>query len=326
MGFELRLDTLPAKLVAAIESNLGPTDTLAFLSKSVETANNLAQSWSITIEEVLTGGVMSLCVRGSDLAGNQVVLKVPANKESGHCEIAALRSWSEGAPKLIAHDEETAAFLMEFIQSIDAIIDADELFRLADRLHQNVPETDYEFPNLSVIIDIRIQWAEERFSMERYSEHCKDLETAKSIIKQLLNSTTEVALLHGDLQRKNLLVSSDGLHAIDPLACIGDPVFDSAFWLALVHHDRPLKDILFQYSEGRSAEEYQRFFCWVWALSVIENRPWEEFGTEERQQFIDEFRDSVIEEARLLEFRVATDLDSKLQLSLELTGENFSQF
>lgn len=307
MEFELRVATLPPSLVEAIESNLGATGARVFLSESVETANRLCELWNIHLEEVLTGGVMSLCVRGADLTGNQVVLKVPADKELGRCEIAALGSWSEGVPRLIADDETTASFLMEYIRSVDAKIEEDAVFGLADRLHEHAPTSNYDFPNLSVILDTRIEWAEDRFSVDQYSEHRKDLETAKRIIKDLLDSTTENVLLHGDLQRKNLLIATDGLHAIDPLACIGDSVFDSAFWLGLVHHDKPLKDILFRYAEDRSAEEYRRFFCWVWALSVIENRPWEQFGTIERQEFIDEFRDSVVEESGHLNFRIAAD-------------------
>jgi streptomycin 6-kinase len=40
-------------------------------------------------------------------------------------------------------------------------------------------------------------------------------------------------VLHGDLETKNILVCHKrGLAAIDPLACVGDPAYDAAYWAA----------------------------------------------------------------------------------------------
>jgi streptomycin 6-kinase len=47
----------------------------------------------------------------------------------------------------------------------------------------------------------------------------------------LARSAPETALLHGDLHPGNVLVSEDGLVAIDPRPCAGDPAYDAADWV-----------------------------------------------------------------------------------------------
>lgn len=300
MDFELRLDTLPLMLVTAIESNLGKEKASLFLSLSVESANRHAKGWGVTFQEILIGGMFSLCIRGVDSSGKAVVMKVPASVDLGRSETAALSSWREGTPRLLKVDPVTSVFLMEYIPTAEGMIEALEVFNLADSLHSHPPILDFDFPDLRMIVDMRIEWAEERFAIQRYSHYQADLDTAKHIVQRLFETTSETALLHGDFQRKNLLVSPFGLRTLDPFACIGDPVFDSAFWLGLVHHDAPLADLLKLYAVNRSEEEVRRFLCWTWAMSVIENRPYEEFGTIERAEFIYNFRDAAIFESGLL--------------------------
>lgn len=301
MVFEVRVQTLPREFVTAVEDNLGKDNAHNWLIHAVEDANRLAWEWRIAPDGVLTGGVLSLCVLCTDRSNAKVVIKIPADTESGRSEIAALSSWKMGTtPRLLQVDEKSSAFLIEYISAVDNPIEAHDVFNLADSLHKNSANLDFKFPNLKTILDIRVDWAEERFLNPKYSHWQSDLAIAKRIIQRLLETTSETVLLHGDLQRKNLIVSPDGLRAIDPFACIGDSVFDSAFWLGLVHHDAPLLDILKRYSVGRSTEEYRRFLCWTWVVSVVENRPYEQLGTLERAEFISELRELVASESELL--------------------------
>lgn len=300
MAFELQIDTLPIQFVEAVEANLGRVKAQEFFKQSIDIANRYAVGWDVVFKEVLTGGVLSLCVRGVDSAGRQVVMKVPQDSESGRREIDALRMWKDGVPRILRMNVDSTAFLMKFITSIDAPIEANEVFSLADSLHRVVIGLDFNFPDLRSVVDMRIGWAEERFSSDEYSHFRSDLALAKQVIRWLLETTSVTVLLHGDFQRKNLITSPDGLRALDPLACIGDPVFDSAFWLGLVHHDAPLQEILNIYAVNRSESEFRRFLCWTWAMSVVENRPYEELGTIERARFISELRDKVVLESRYL--------------------------
>lgn len=300
MMFELQIDTLPTHFVEAVEANLGPLKAQEFFQQSIGIANKYAAAWDVELKEVLTGGVLSLCVRGVDSAGRRVVIKVPRDCESGRREIDALRMWKDGVPRLRRMNVDSSAFLMDFIPSSDALIEAHEVFDLADSLHRVVIGLDFNFPSLREVLDMRIGWAEDRFSVKEYAHLRVDFDFAKQIIHLLLDTASKNVLLHGDFQRKNLIVSPNGLRTLDPLPCIGDPVFDSAFWLALVHHDAPLREILNQYAVDRTESEFRRFLCWTWAMSVVEKRPYEELGSIERACFISEVRDEVLVQLRSL--------------------------
>lgn len=300
MAFELQVDTLPAQFVEAVEANLGISEAGEFLQKAVDIANKHAAAWDIELKEVLTGGVLSLCVLGVDSSGRRVVMKVPRDCETGCREIDALRMWKDGVPRLRRMNVDSSAFLMDFIPSSDAPIEANEVFILADSLHRVSIGLDFNFPSLRNVLEMRMGWAEERFSVKEYSHLTSDLDLARHVIYWLLKTTSATVLLHGDFQRKNLIVSPNGLRTLDPLPCIGDPVFDSAFWLGLVHHDAPLREILDLYSVNRSESESRRFLCWTWAMSVVENRPYENLGTIERASFISELRDEVSVQLRRL--------------------------
>lgn len=300
MVFELQADTLPAQFVEAVEANLGISEAGAFLQKAVDIANKHAAAWDVELKEVLTGGVLSLCVLGIDSSGRRVVMKVPRDCETGCREIDALRMWKDGVPRLRRMNVDSSAFLMEYVPSSNRRIEANEVFALADSLHRVAIGLDFNFPSLRSVLEMRIGWAEERFSVSEYAHLKSDLELARHVIYWLHKTTSGTVLLHGDFQRKNFIVSPDGLRTLDPLPCIGDPVFDSAFWLGLVQHDAPLQEILKLYAVGRSDEEFRRFLCWTWAMSVVENRPYENLGTIERAKFISELRDRVQSELRQL--------------------------
>lgn len=291
MPFSVQYETLPEELVIAVEANLGKLAGREWLIFASASANEYSEAWSVSLDTVLTGGALSLCVAGTDAMGNRVVMKIPSDIESGRKEIAALSAWNGlGCPKVVETDARSSVFLMEYLPSAVETIKADDLFILAQALHENIPFSQSDFPDLKENVEMRVNWAVERFSALEFSMHRPDLAIAAQICQKLMDTTRVRTLLHGDFQRKNLLMTPRGLRTLDPYPCFGDPIFDAAFWLALDYHDHPIGDVLYQYPAALESVEFQRFLCWTWAISVIENRPYQKRGAEERQAFIERFR------------------------------------
>ena len=294
-------EPLQPNLLPAIESALGPLKSRDWLLAATAAAYGRAASWGITLNEVLTGGALSLCLAGTDNSGNRVVLKVPSSPAAGRLEIAALRIWDGlDCPAVLAADMTGAAFLMDFLPGSGAAIRAGDVFDLARSLHSRAVPAAPGFPSLAENVAMRLGWAEERFSRPGFEHHLPDLQSARRITGQLLDTAPQPVLLHGDFQRKNLIPTASGLKTMDPHPCTGDPLFDSAFWLALVDHDEPLEEIL-QRFPARNEKESGRFLAWVWALSVIENRPLTDRGARERSEFIDVFRGQAAKASERLE-------------------------
>ena len=285
---------LPPQLVSAIEFNLGATRAKNWLKTAAESANKHAAGWGVSLETVLVGGALSLCVLGRNEAGRQVVMKIPSDVETGRNEIEALTAWhGVGAPRVIDSDPENSVFLMEYLVEDNRRIFSSNVFELADTLHSEDRLHNFILPGLDANVEMRIEWAEERFSDPVYAHLRSDLKVAKFIARRLLATSGEKVLLHGDFQRKNLVSTAEGLRTLDPHACIGEGVFDAAFWLGLVHHDRPIVEILNSYSADKASIDFYRFCCWTWVISVIENRPYQLPGAKERQHFIESFHSAV---------------------------------
>lgn len=283
-------ELLQPNLWPAIETAMGAIKSRDWLLAATAAAYECADAWGVLLDGVLTGGALSLCLSGTGPTGNRVVLKMASSPAAGQLEIAALRAW-EGlhCPVVLAEDSTGTAFLMDFLVSTGAAIEPEEVFELARSLHARRPPSGAGFTTLAENVAMRLGWAAERFSHPGFEHNLPDLEAARRIAGILLETAPRAVLLHGDLQRKNLLMTERGLKMMDPHPCLGDPTFDSAFWLALVDHDQPLEDILAVYpATGRV--EADRFLAWAWALSVIENRPLTDRGSRERSEFINTFR------------------------------------
>lgn len=301
MSLTITSDTLPSELVEAIEDNLGKAEAKEWLIYASASANQHAEEWNISLDTVLTGGALSLCIAGQDDTGTRVVMKVPADIATGRQEIAALSVWGgHGCPTVIRVDEMTSVFLMEYLPFLPGSINAVDVFELAQELQGHASTPEFPFPDLSENVEMRIGWAEERFADLEYVFLRPDLLLAVGIYRRLLETGTGRSLLHGDFQRKNLLPTSAGLRTLDPHPCVGEPIFDSAFWLGVGYHDQPIETILSQYPAPIDSMEYMRFLCWVWVISVIENRPYQRQGADERQDFISRFRAAAMEAAELL--------------------------
>lgn len=218
----------------------------------------IAASGRIDVE-ALTGGVSSDIVRIRLASGEQCCakralpkLKVASNwqapLERNHYEVAWLRragSIVPGvAPKVFGEDREHGIALLEYLPADDFVLWKSELLaRRADprvaaavadalgRIHAATLFDDgvaREFPTDHLIDALRLD-PYLRFTAGRHPA------LAESILAVLATTaTTRMALVHGDVSPKNILVSRHDGHPVlldAECAWFGDPAFDGAFCL-----------------------------------------------------------------------------------------------
>ncbi|WP_421761858.1 phosphotransferase family protein [Devosia sp.] len=221
-------------------------------------AAGIAVSGPLIIEP-LTGGVSSDIVRvqlsdGRDFCAKRALslLKVKtewqAPVERNHYEIAWLRRAGQivpgAVPKVIGEDQAHGIALLEYLPAADYLLWKTEL--LAGRadpavpvavahalgaIHAatlNDPEVAAEFATDHLIDALRLD-PYLRFTATRHPE------VADRIIGVLeVTASTKLALVHGDVSPKNILVSRHDGHPVlldAECAWYGDPAFDAAFCL-----------------------------------------------------------------------------------------------
>lgn len=218
----------------------------------------IAASGRIDVEP-LTGGISSDIVRIRLASGEQFCakralpkLKVASNwqapLERNHYEVAWLRragSIVPGvAPKVFGEDREHGIALLEYLPADDFVLWKSELLaRRADprvaaavadalgRIHAATlfdDEVAREFPTDHLIDALRFD-PYLRFTAGRHPA------LAENILAVLATTaTTRMALVHGDVSPKNILVSRRDGHPVlldAECAWFGDPAFDGAFCL-----------------------------------------------------------------------------------------------
>lgn len=211
------------------------------------------------VVEPLTGGVSSDIVRirlanGTDYAAKRALsrLKVArdweAPLERNHYEVAWLRRASSivpgAAPKVIAEDQANGIALLDYLPPDDYVLWKAEL--LAGRAN---PQTPVAVAN--VIGRIHAATLNDAaVAAEFATDHLIDAlrfdpylrataERHPSLSEKILGvlemiASTKLALVHGDLSPKNILVSKADGHPVildAETAWYGDPAFDAAFAL-----------------------------------------------------------------------------------------------
>jgi 5-methylthioribose kinase len=146
------------------------------------------------------------------------------------------------APKVLAHDADAMLFAMEFLDPGEFKLYKDELRdgradpaiagevgrRLA-RIHAGTAgraDLKERFPRNDIFHAIRLEPY-----LEATARNHPDL---RDILFALSERThvTRLAMIHGDVSPKNILIGPDGSVFLDAeCACIGDPAFDLAFCL-----------------------------------------------------------------------------------------------
>lgn len=164
--------------------------------------------------------------------GTEIVLKVGVPNRELRTEIAALRIYDgRGCVRLLDADPDAGILLLERLspgEMLTIVTDDDEATRLAalamQTLWRPLPAV-YNFPSVADWTGGLAKLREE-FGGGTGPYDQKLVETAESLFTDLLASSSEPVLLHGDLHHYNILSAGDGWKAIDPKGVAGEPAYE----------------------------------------------------------------------------------------------------
>ena len=164
--------------------------------------------------------------------GTEIVLKVGVPNRELNTEIAALRLYDgRGCVRLLAADADAGILLLERLypgEMLTTVTDDDEATRLAalamQTLWRPLPVA-HNFPSVANWAGGLAKLREEfRGGTGPFDE--KLVEAAVSLFADLLASSGEPVLLHGDLHHYNILSAGDGWRVIDPKGIAGEPAYE----------------------------------------------------------------------------------------------------
>jgi streptomycin 6-kinase len=204
----------------------GRPDTAAWLGELPALVDRAVERWDLTLgEPYAEGGTASYTVRVTTPDGTPAVLKVAwPHRETEH-EAAALQRWDgEGAIRLLAHDADDDALLLERAEpghsllASPADVAAGEIMRLVQRLAVPVGGP------FTLLEDEAAHWAEGlragRTADAELADH------ALGLIDDLLPTPGPPVLLHQDLHAGNVLAAErEPWLAIDPKPLAGEKAF-----------------------------------------------------------------------------------------------------
>lgn len=203
----------------------------------------LAERWSLTLlppfPELSYNYAAPALRHGANGSGEEVVLKVGVPNRELTTEIAALNQYGgRGCVRLLEADQELGAMLLERLQPgtmLTSIEDDEEATRISAevmlQLWRPAP-CCHAFPTVA-------DWAAGLKKLRPFFGGTgpfppRLLEMAESFFADLLSTTAEPVLLHGDLHHYNILRAQRAPWlAIDPKGLVGDPGFEV---YALMHN------------------------------------------------------------------------------------------
>ncbi|MBD0338343.1 MAG: phosphotransferase [Thermoleophilia bacterium] len=196
-----------------------------------------AEAWSLRLGEAYEHGHASLTLRAELPDGTPVVLKVGFPHAEAERESDALLHYGgRGAVRLLAHDPERNALLLERCEpgtSLWEVEDDEEAMSIAAsvlrRLWSLPPAPDHSFRVLADEADawlgqLRADWDVLGRPFERAL-----VDAAVAAVRELAPSQPRLVLCHQDFQGSNVLrAEREPWLAIDPKPTVGEPAFDVA--------------------------------------------------------------------------------------------------
>ncbi|WP_420645566.1 aminoglycoside phosphotransferase family protein [Candidatus Leptofilum sp.] len=164
--------------------------------------------------------------------GTEIVLKVGVPNRELSTEIEALRLYDgRGCVRLLDADHDKGVLLLERLdpgEMLTIVTNDDEMTRIAalamQKLWRPLP-AEHNFPSVA-------DWGKGLVRLHEefgggtgpFDEGLVD--TAVSLFTDLLASSGEPVLLHGDLHHYNILSAGDGWTVIDPKGAAGEPAYE----------------------------------------------------------------------------------------------------
>ena len=148
-------------------------------------------------------------------------------------EAAALRAFASGAAGVREFDVRLGLLVTERLLPGDDIrplarVDDDEATRLVATVAVRLRDQQGPVADLPPLADIGASFDDP--SDARLSARLRD--RARAVYRELIETSVEAVVLHGDLHHMNVLRDGGGWRAIDPHGWVGDPAFEAAALLA----------------------------------------------------------------------------------------------
>lgn len=229
--------------------------TMALMVDFDERVRRAADGWGLVVGDPLAGGSRSAVFAARDLAGRDLVLKLPATGDDDDdltgAEAAALSTWAPTGAAVTLVDATPDALLLA--RSRPGAMwpwsppgPLDDLIGIAAELLSRLwraPRSSYLFPRLADVYCQDERVAREDAALEQRKRGEPDrgvpglqrLPVAAVVAEQLIATCVKPTFLHGDFITKNLVSDADsptGWVALDPLPVIGDPAAEVAAFAA----------------------------------------------------------------------------------------------
>lgn len=278
MGYVFEVDERLRKVIIFAHGVQVGNEWLEKLPLIVE---KLCKKWDLEPIGIPNSGAMSCCVFVQDKKSSPLVLKIPVDPSVSTIEVQALSSWATAglSPIVVEFDKETGAFLMERVipgtiaeptgdgTSVDLITD------VLRKQSQALCDLD-AFPNYMERVNLRYEWADERFRGTKNEAGLALTESAMNLASRLEAVPAPTHLLHGDLQPKNVLQSRDGAwYLIDPMPCCGPLESDLGLWISIQDEGLPCEELIRRLGTSDQIDE-ELLASWVAVFTVLELRPY----------------------------------------------------
>jgi streptomycin 6-kinase len=206
---------------------------------------------------------------------NPIILKIGLNSKDIAEEASCLKAFTKHAvAELIAYDDNMIIMQRAVPGGTlkDYFPDNDEeatkiLCASIKKLHKTSTPESHNFYHLSELFKTLDQ---------KLDIPANILAKAKHLRNDLLQSTTNEVLLHGDLHHDNILQNGDSWLVVDPKGYIGDPAFEPAAYLCnpipeLLQENRPREIIenRIRICSDELGIDSRRIADWVYAKSVL---------------------------------------------------------
>ena len=194
---------------------------------------SLEQQWSIRLSAPFTPLTYNYVAPAVRADGTEVVLKVGFPSREFFCEMEALRLYDgQGIVQLLEADTQMGAMLLEYLRPgtpLSSLTDDEEATSIAAtvmrRLWRPAP-AEHQFPTVA-------KWASglgrlrEQFGGATGPLPGALVEQAESLFTELLASSSEPVLLHGELHHDNIVrADRQPWLALDPKGLVGEPAYE----------------------------------------------------------------------------------------------------
>ena len=198
----------------------------------------IAKKWKIEIVRPLDDPSFNYILEAQRQDGKPVIVKLGVPCKEILTEIAALQYWDgQGAVRLLAQAAEDGAFLLERLlpgETLHSVKNDEEATRIACSVMKDLWKPIKQGELFPTTEDWGRGFARMRkmFSGGTGPLPQKLTDEAEKTFAQLLATSKDCVLLHGDLHHWNILSIGRGRwKAIDPKGVIGEPAYEVGAWL-----------------------------------------------------------------------------------------------